>query len=176
MKEQSPPLEIERKFLIVRPEPALLRAQPGVRVYEIEQIYLRCDIPGSSARVRCRRESSADGQTALQYFHTVKHRLAAGICEEDERQISESDFLVLREQADPERHPIRKTRFAFPHAGHRIEVDRYPAWRYSAIAEVELQSADEPMALPPVLTVRREVTDDRRYSNRSMAREMPPEL
>lgn len=63
---------------------------------------------------------------------------------------------------------IEKTRFLFPWAGMMWEVDEFHGANDGlVVAEIELQSADQPFDKPS--WVRNEVTDDKRYYNSSLA-------
>lgn len=162
--KNSPPLEIERKYLIAPPDIALLCAQEGVRVREIEQVYLR-RAGGLSRRVR---RSIENGKTV--YTYTEKRRLTNISCEENEREISFSEYVDRLREADPEKAPICKTRYAIPYAGHLLEIDVYPFFGDRAILEIELGSEDEVAEIPPYLTVLRDVSNDTRYKNTNLAR------
>ena len=92
---------------------------------------------------------------------------------EEERELTQAQYAQALTKADPARRPIEKTRYAFPYAGRTVEVDIYPFWRDRAVVEVEVGSESEAVELPPFLHVIREVTDDVRYKNVSLAREIP---
>ena len=63
---------------------------------------------------------------------------------------------------------VQKIRFKIPHEGHVWEVDEFEGENAGLIlAEVELQSADEAVALPP--WIGEEVTGDARYYNSNLA-------
>lgn len=63
---------------------------------------------------------------------------------------------------------IEKTRFLFPWAGMMWEVDEFHGANDGlVVAEIELQSADQPFDKPS--WVGNEVTDDKRYYNSSLA-------
>ena len=49
------------------------------------------------------------------------------------------------------------------------EIDIYPFWKKQAICEVETETEDEYYTLPDFIEVIREVTEDKSYTNRSMA-------
>ena len=161
------PLEIERKFLIEYPDPVWLAQQPGSRRVEIVQTYLLSD--GSSTR-RVRSWTEA-GRTV--YIRTCKRRLSDRTRVEVEDELTEADYLALLSQADPARHPLEKTRWCIPFDSHVLEIDLYPFWNDQAVLEVELKSEDEAFLLPPEIRVIREVTEDPRYLNSSLARELP---
>ncbi|MBE6595845.1 MAG: hypothetical protein E7644_08615 [Ruminococcaceae bacterium] len=162
-------LEIERKFLIRMPDVAALQAQPGCRVRRMVQTYLLA-LPGETRRVRRVEE---EGRVA--YIETRKRRVSALTAEETERELTAEAYAALLEEADPTRRAIEKTRYAFPFAGHTVEVDVYPFWQDRAVLEVELQGEDEALELPDFLPIIKEVTSDKRYKNVNLARELPAE-
>lgn len=164
----SAPLEIERKFLIAYPDVAQLSALDGCRVREITQTYLLCD--SGTLRVR---KTVCGGKTT--YHVTQKRRISALARVEDEKEISGETYTELLRCADGTRTPIVKTRYAFPAGKHTAEVDIFPFWRDRAILEIELQSEDEPYEIPPFLSVIKEVTGDRRYTNASLAKRIVTE-
>jgi len=161
--DSSLPLEIERKFLIAYPSLSWLKEQPGARKAELEQTYLISG-PDSSRRVRLWREGAE-----LHCYRSVKRALSNRTRIEEEDEISAEEYRLLLEEADPERRPVRKTRWCIPYEGHVLEIDLYPFWSTQAVLECELESEDEAFSLPPELTVLREVTEDRRYLNSVLA-------
>ena len=60
-----------------------------------------------------------------------------------------------------------------PWDGHTLEIDLFPFWEDRAYCEVELRSPEDRVELPAWLSVIREVTDDPRYTNSALAREIP---
>lgn len=74
-------------------------------------------------------------------------------------------------QADPERHPIRKTRYCILQrdSGQYLEIDIYPGNTKHAIMEVELSDANTEIVVPDFIHIIREVTDDSRYKNYQLA-------
>jgi CYTH domain-containing protein len=159
----SVPLEIERKFLITYPSLSWLEEQPGARKAELEQTYLTSD--GScSRRVRLWREGAE-----LHCYRSVKRAVSDMTRIEEEDEISAEEYRRLLAEADPERRPVRKTRWCLPYVGHVLEIDLFPFWSTQAVLECELESEDEAFSLPPELTVLREVTGDRRYLNSVLA-------
>lgn len=163
-------LEIERKWLIARPDPALLAAQPGAAASHIVQTYLTAP-DGVSRRVRAR---TTGGITA--YTRTTKRRIDAMTADEDEAIISADEYAALLREADPACRPIEKTRWRIPCGGRLLEIDLYPFWKKQAVLEIELPAPDAPIELPGWLTVLCEVTGDRAYSNHSLSRTIPGEM
>lgn len=162
-------LEIERKWLIAYPDTAVLAVQPDASVSHIVQTYLIAE-EGLSRRVRAR---TADHVTA--YTRTTKRRINSMTADEDEAVIPVETYAALLREADPTCRPVEKTRWRIPFGRHVLEIDLYPFWRTQAVLEIELPSPDAPITLPPYLTVLREVTGNRAYSNHSLAREIPAE-
>ena len=159
----NPHYEIERKFIIRMPEFPL---PVDEKVSEIRQIYLRGDY-GSGERVRAR-----DGV----YWHTIKKKVSGFTCEESEEIISKAEFDELLLRRDPDRNEIQKTRHVFDYRDQVFEIDVYPFWKRQAVLEIELESEDTPIELPPFLSVVKEVTGDREYLNTYIATRVPEEL
>ena len=167
MAEEKVPLEIERKFLIRMPDTEKLK-QLSTRRIEITQIYLT---PGELGSVRRLRRSRWDGGEA-RYF-TEKLRLSDRTRIEREREITDEEWETLYAQRDEELRIIEKIRWCVPFAGHTLEIDLFPFWEDRAYCEVELRSPEDRVELPAWLSVIREVTDDPRYTNSALAREIP---
>jgi len=157
------PLEIERKFLIEYPDVERLERLPDCSKIDILQTYLISD-DGEDVRVR---RWEADGEVL--YFKTRKRRVSDLARVELEERLTEADYLRLLQDADPNRRPLRKTRYRLPCGGHCLEIDVYPFWSDRAIAEVELQDEQETIRLPDWLRVIREVTADPNYKNSALA-------
>ena len=161
--------EIERKFLIAYPDKTVMEHAEGVRVRRIEQTYL-LSADGETRRVRKMTENGV-----TRYVETRKYRVSDLRATEEEKELSAAEYEALLLLADPALHPICKTRYAIPYAGHTVEVDLYDFWQDRATAEVELSDEEENVTLPPYLHVIREVTADKRYKNVNLARELPQE-
>ena len=163
----SEPLEIERKYLIAYPDKTVLESAEGVRVRRIEQTYLLA-AEGETRRVRKMTEMGV-----TRYIETRKYRVSDLRATEEENELCAATYDALLQLADPALRPIFKTRYAIPYAGHTVEVDLYDFWQDRATAEVELADDRERVELPPYLRVIREVSDDKRYKNVNLARELP---
>ncbi len=72
--------------------------------------------------------------------------------------------------ADPDRRPVRKTRYVVAHGPQTLEVDVFEQPCGLVVVEVELASEDEAVDLPAWLGEWREVTGDERYFNFALAR------
>ena len=157
-------LEIERKYLIRMPEESILASLPRS---EIEQIYILGDGGG---RERVRRRVYADRTV---YTHTAKKRLSEISRVEAEEEIGEEEFRAFLTKTDPSRRPIRKTRYLYDYQGQLFEIDVFPFWSEYALMELEMESEEQKVCLPPDIPVVREVTSDGRFTNSAMAREVP---
>ena len=156
------PLEIERKYLIEYPDIGWLEAFPGMEKAEITQVYFDTE-EDRKLRVREWR-----GKDRTVYYLTRKKKITDMVRIEEEREISEKEFLEMPGKGSGARR-ISKTRYCLPYEGHTIEVDIFPFWDDRAIAEVELENEDEAAALPWELHVIREVTSEKEYTNYSLA-------
>ncbi len=160
---ESGPFEIERKYLIRRPDETWLCAVSDCS--EIVQTYLVEPEGGGRARVRMRSRNDA-----VVYTHTVKRRVNELRAVEIEREIDETEYKELLRQADPERRTLVKTRCCLPYLGQLFEIDLYPFWNDQAIMEIELTDEEQPVLFPPEIELIREVSSDKRYSNAALAR------
>ncbi len=158
--------EIERKFLIAMPNEEALR-QSAARCLAIEQTYLTSS-QEESARVRKITENSI-----ISYVYTQKTKISSIKRLETEHEITEAEYKALLEKADPSRNVIQKTRYCLPYEGHVLEIDIFPFWTDKAFLEIELSHETEVFALPPQIQILREVTEDKRYTNASLAKELP---
>ena len=166
MKNQ---IEIERKFIIERPDISYILSLEGATASEITQIYL-----ASGAHVTHRvRERITDG--AAVYTETKKVRIDKMSAYEDEREITLAEYLALAENIKEGSRPLKKSRYTFPHLGLVYEIDVYPEWEHTAIMEVELGRREEDIPSPPFIRVIREVTGMRKYSNAAMSERFPDE-
>lgn len=157
--------EIERKYLIRYPDMELLNSR--AEKTEITQIYLKTR-DGRTERVRKR---GFDG--AYVYTHTQKTRISDVKRIELEREISEEEYTHLLEDADPARSVIQKDRYCLAYREQMFEIDVYPFWNDRAIMEIELDDEGQEIIFPPEIQIIREVTSDKRYTNSSLAKQVP---
>ena len=158
--------EIERKFLISMPS-LLWLDSVAKRKLKISQTYLLSD-ETENARVRHIEENGSSS-----YVHTVKKKISMIKRLETEREICKEEYDGLLTEKDPSRRTIQKIRYCVPNEGHLLEIDIFPFWDDKAYLEVELSSEEENFALPPEICVLKEVTEDKRYTNAALAKELP---
>lgn len=158
------PYEIERKFLIERPDLAMLEKLPNCRKVEMIQTYLKSDA-GEEVRIRQR------GENGNYIYYETRKRAVSGLTRiEIERRLSKDEYLKRLMDADPMKRPIRKDRYCLADGNQYFEIDIYPFWQDKAILEIELSRPDEEIRIPGMLKLIREVTEDERYKNASLAK------
>jgi CYTH domain-containing protein len=133
------------------------------------QTYLERKEPEVERRVRSITE---DGVTV--YIYTEKRPRAYLSRFEDESEVSQEEYERLRKEDGYSE--LVKTRYAFPFAGHTMEIDVYPPeiggeiFKGYAILQVEMDTPDEAVEFPEFLEIVREVTDEKRYHNKTLAK------
>ena len=162
--------EIERKYLIGYPDVEQLKAQPGCEVWDITQIYLVDGEDGQTRRIR--RVLTGGRET---FYRTFKRRLSALSALEDEGEITGEAYAAYSAERDVSRNPILKTRYRVPYRGHVLEFDLYPFWKDRAIMEIELEREDEVPEIPDWVKIIRDVSAEKAYKNRHLARRVPME-
>ena len=164
-------LEIERKYVIEKPQIDKMRECGAYTSSDIVQIYLDSE-PGVTRRVRSR--AYPDGR--VQYFETEKRRVDEMSSEEYEREITKAEFDNFSLQIAQDARPITKTRHTFDYLGQTFEIDVYPEWERTCVMETELPSCDTEVKMPSFIRIIADVTGDKRYSNAAMARSFPEEI
>lgn len=158
------PFEIERKFLIKLPDMNYLESLCACCKVGISQTYL--DYPdGSHARVRRR-----DNNGKCLYYHTVKMRISNTRRIEIERTLTREEYEGFLSDPAAKKRSIDKDRYCISYDSQYFELDVFPFWDDKALLEIELCSEDEEIRIPPEITVIKEVTDDRAYTNAALAR------
>lgn len=148
--------EIERKFLVT--DSSYRNMATGS--IHIEQRYLSDD-PHRTVRIRV---FGAEGRL------TVKGVTNGCVRDEWEYPIPFADATAMLALCPP---GIEKTRWYVPYCGYTWEVDCFGGRLEGlVVAEVELPDAETSPALPPFIG--REVTDDARYFNSSLAKALCP--
>ncbi len=162
-------LEIERKYLIVLPSDDVFASFADCTKRHITQTYLKQK--EQSVERRIRKVTFSDGRTL--YYYTEKRTKNATTRFEDEREITFDEYGALSAEGISS---LTKTRYAFPYAGHTIEIDVYPyeiggdALNGYAVMEIELENERENIELPASITVIRELTGTREFSNKVLAK------
>lgn len=159
------PVEIERKYLIEMPNMSELTKKYDCTTVDIIQTYLVKKEDGVERRIRQRGVNGS-----YTFYYTEKQKIDSISRTEVERKISEKEYLRLMTEADTTLHQIRKNRTCFVCNGTYFELDVYPFWSDRAILEVELTEESKTVKLPEEIKLIKEVTEDDRYKNSSLAK------
>ncbi|MCR4583024.1 MAG: AAA family ATPase [Prevotella sp.] len=131
---------------------------------DIVQTYLTAE-PGCEIRLRRR-----SWKEQVVNVHKTKKRTAAGEVLETERQVSNSLYESLLQQADPYRQTIRKHRRSLIWKGQYFEVDTFlePVDNL-VLLETKGIAEQEEVNFPPFVRVLEEVTGNPQYYNYNIA-------
>lgn len=160
-------LEIERKFLLK----TLPKQSPRDSV-KIEQLYLKRN--NIWERVRS-WESTKTGDK--KWIHTIKTPIDVGINNEDEKLITEQEFLEFKSEClnqNSESKSILKTRHIYPHDDLYWEVDEFHNDYRLVVAEIEIPRIDFEINIPKWIEdiTLLEVTGLPQFSNRVLSLEI----
>ena len=172
----DPTVEIERKFLV---REATLRDVAGLQLIEIESIYLDIDrivakgedlgLLGFADQVghkevRIGKYESGDD---VEYWMTTKIGGPGISRAESMIEIDEKEYLKLAKNLGMS--ILRKKRFKFDYLRNTFELDVFPDDKMM-VMEIELKSENQFFALPPFVTVVREVTGEPKYYSGNIAK------
>lgn len=163
---EIPPAQLERKFLIEYVD------EDGLAAYEpveqnITQTYLKGRAKGTERRAR-----KVVSNNAISYFYTEKRPISPIERIENERLLSQKEYLRKIEEVDPEFGSVSKRRFCFLYNGRYCTVDTYPTNANYAILDVQLSDKDETVDLPPEIHVIKEVTGDVNYQGHMISKSL----
>ncbi|MDD2868347.1 CYTH domain-containing protein [Neomegalonema sp.] len=160
-KDPAAPLEIERKFLLATPPPL-----EGLKAEEIRQGYVTA--AGDSIELRLRSKGEA-------WFLTLK---SEGILSRVEREVEITRAQFERLWPATEGRRVEKTRhMGRLDDGTLFEFDLFSgALAPLLLVEVEFPSLEAARAFVPPDWFGAEVTEDRRFRNRSLADHGAPPL
>ena len=164
------PYEIERKFLIEMPDLEYLSNLPNCEKVQIVQTYLKSN---DDEEIRIRQRGSNGSFT---YSKTRKINVNNLKRIEVEERLTEEEYINELLNADPTRGQIIKDRYCLSYNNQYFEIDIYPFFKDKAIAEIELDSENQKIDIPPFIEVIDEVTDDLRYRNSEIAKQIKKRL
>jgi len=152
-----PATEIERKFLVS--DPPVPRRSPA----SIHQGYVTVGPDGTEVRLRRKGD---------RFFQTIKR--GSGLSRiESEIELTREQFDALWPQTEGRR--VVKDRYEIPYRGCVIELDVFHgALEGLVIAEVEFGTVNQSNSFTPPDWFGDDVTEDPRYTNRSLAIEGRP--
>ncbi len=158
-------IETERKFLLANPPSAATLFENAISI-RVRQTYLDDD---AHTRIRLRTQ---DGEGII-YYKTQKIPKSEMSSIEHEHQINEMEYLELLDKADQDLEEIRKVRHHFVYKNQHFELDEFVAPKRLKglwLLEIELTTEQDPVELPPWLGPVTEVTSDKHYKNRKLAK------
>lgn len=166
-------LEIERKFLIkanAKTFPVLVRYYNKTPIEEAEIVQTYLHTERNTQTERRVRKKTVNGKT--QFFYTEKKPVddKGLVREEHEIEITEDDYNIYLEAFDESLLPIKKTRYTFVFEEQKLEFDFYDFCDSFAIMETELESTDTPITIPHYVEIIADVTSDKRFKNRNLAK------
>ncbi len=163
---EIPPAQSERKFLIEYVDESDLAAYQPVEQH-ITQTYLKARKQGTERRTR-----KVVSNNAISYFYSEKRPVSPIERIENERLLSEKEYIRKNAEVDPEYGSVSKRRFCFIYNGRYCTVDTYPTNPDSAILDVQLNDKDEQVDLPPEIKVIKEVTGDANYQGHMISKRL----
>jgi adenylate cyclase len=164
-------IEIERRFLVklplkwyARPFLAFVDRKKIYQTYLKEERYI-------VSRIRCEILYKFGEELATTSFtYTRKNAVFPGMCEEDEIVLTPERYGAKAKVIDPTRNRIEKIRYMLPFYGRMFELDVFEGKLSGlSILEIELDSLDEKVYLPPYIKILKEITTDRWYSNYNLS-------
>ena len=163
-------VEIERKYVILKPDFDALGREYPILSSEIWQTYLRSE-EGVTRRVRKRVFSDR-----TIYTLTEKRRIDKLSSYEDEREVGKEEYEELLSEKRSGTRTLKKTRRVVRIGEVDFEIDEYPEWERTCIMETELKSREERVQMPDFIRILAEVTGNRAYTNAAMLLRFPDEL
>ena len=150
-------IEIEKKYIIKKPDLESMRGMEKYSASEITQIYLKSQ-SGVTRRVRSR---CTDG--VFVYTETEKKRIDNMSVIETEREITKDQFDALVKERRDDSSVIVKVRHLFYYLGQSFEIDFYPEWKNYCVMETELSSRDAVVEFPSFIEIYADVTGKHEY-------------
>ena len=153
------PITEERKYIVEVTEEV-----PGAIESDIVQTYLSAD-PRTEARLQKRRWQGKEVNVL-----TTRKRLSTTEQVETERQINESVYDSLLQQADPYRQTIQKARKSFIWKGQYFNLDRFHTPVDGlCILETKCIGKGEAVKFPPFIRVLEDITGNTKFDNYNLA-------
>lgn len=161
------PYEIERKFLIKKPNLKYLSKLPNCEKVKIVQTYLKSE--NEDEEVRIRQRGSKNSYT---YMKTTKIKVSKRKRIEIEKRLSKEEYINELTNADIRYGQIIKDRYCLCYENQYFEIDIYPFMENEAIVEIELLDENQEIKIPSFIEVIDEVTDNEEYKNANIAKSL----
>lgn len=109
------------------------------------------------------------------FYFTYKKYIGRGKRTEIEEKIDVRTYNAYMQYIDTSYMPILKRRICIPYTFEDgfhtdLEIDMYPFWHSQAILEIEVDSMKRVIPKLKGISIIKDVTDDTRYSNYSLAK------
>lgn len=164
-------MEIEVKFQIYKPDFNVLAKLYGpLTKYHITQAYLVSPNNYIERRVR-RKANLSTGE--IKYTYTVKRNILEDtkVREETEEEINYTQYKNYIDTArDLNCAILDKERTVFEYKGNTIEIDEYSNDSNFTVLEIELSSENQSFSIPKEISLIKNLTGCKSYSNHSLAR------
>lgn len=168
-------VKTRKKYLIKMPDTEQFKKQHVYKTVEIEQTYLKTDIPDEIIRLRQRKFGSN-----YTYYKNTK-RISDGKRTEEEARLTRKEYLKLRrEQEDKQQYKrIKKQRYYLSENGLYYSIDIFdpnifPEWKNQALMEIEVYNAhihnNDDVQIPEGIEVIENVSGKKEYTNPYIAR------
>lgn len=158
------PIQIQRKYLIEKPDLNFLAQHVSITVVDIKQTYLK-SIGNVERRVRKRGQNGN-----FSYYFTEKREMNSIKRSTLERKISESDYLCYLSEMDNSLSSIIKQRVCFAYNSQYFVIDIFNFSNDISLMEISQTNENNSIDLPEFIKVYREVTDDPNYRNYNLAK------
>ena len=152
------PVDLEKHYLIRRPDVRKLMENASCKVIDIVETYLYSPEGERSIRQR------GDGSQYVCYETMIR---PDGVKVESRR--SEDEYLRLMEMADKTIRPLHRTRYCFVYEQQYFEIDTFPFEEEYAFLQIRIREDGEVIQFPPAVEVVRDITDDPEYTNIKIA-------
>ena len=86
-----------------------------------------------------------------------------------EKNLSPQEYFTLLKFADPKRKMIKKTRYCFLYQNQYFELDEYRDIEPKYVLEIELNSINQDISMPPFIDIECEITSNKKFSNYNLA-------
>ncbi len=155
----------KKRFLIRKPDMEWLENKSFSHRVEIVETFIT-----SPKDEECIIHQRGDGEHFVCY-ETIR-KVVNGKLLELEKRLTEDQYLDLLEEADPDTMPIHKTRYYLYYKQQYFELDLYPDMEDEALIETEVSDQEDPVELPPELTVIRDVSGTPEYRRKNLAKKI----
>ncbi|MDR1100755.1 MAG: AAA family ATPase [Clostridiales bacterium] len=167
----TPPMRTQRRYLVdISADLSAFAAENNCVVQEIEQTYLKSDNPKMERRVRKVRNGGD-----ITYYYTEKEGAGLNRVVREYMPRDEKEYQLLLAQADPSKSTITKTRYSSAVDNQYLTLDVYSEEEClqlggKAILELKgIEKTGQAFVPPQGLTVLKDVTDDARFANATLA-------